>query len=70
MIHTSPSPTVRDGSKWSSEFKSFLQRCLDLDPAKRGTADEMLKDPFISKACSPSAFAEFALCILSERRNQ
>lgn len=28
-IHTSPSPTVKDPSKWSEEFKDFLSRALD-----------------------------------------
>lgn len=49
---------------------NFLKRCLELDPLKRGTADDLLKDPFILKACTPSEFAEFALSILNERRNQ
>ncbi|KAK8829935.1 hypothetical protein WA577_001326 [Blastocystis sp. JDR] len=70
MIHTSPSPTVHNPDKWSPEFLDFLKRCLELDPSKRGTADEMLKHPFVEKACTPAAFAQFALQILNERRNQ
>lgn len=70
MIHTSPSPTVRDPSKWSPVFVDFLKHCLDLEPARRGTAEEMLKHPFIEKACSPETFAQFALQILNERRHQ
>ena len=70
MIHTSPSPTVHNPDKWSPEFLDFLKRCLELDPNKRGTADEMLKHPFVEKACTPAAFAQFALQILTERRNQ
>ena len=70
MIHTSPSPTVHNPDKWSPEFLDFLRRCLELDPSKRGTADEMLKHPFVEKACTPAAFAQFALQILNERRNQ
>ena len=31
MIHTSPSPTVRVPSKWSTEFMDFLKNCLELD---------------------------------------
>ncbi len=31
MIHTSPSPTVRNPSKWSIEFIDFLKNCLELD---------------------------------------
>lgn len=49
---------------------NFLKRCLELDPFKRGSADDLLKDPFIRKACTPSQFAEFALFTLNERRNQ
>lgn len=70
MIHTSPSPTVQNPSKWSPEFLDFLKHCLELEPSKRGSADEMLKHPFIEKACTPVVFAKFALQILNERRNQ
>ena len=70
MSHTSPSTTVHNPDKWSPEFLDFLKRCLELDPSKRGTADEMLKHPFVEKACTPAAFAQFALQILNERRNQ
>ncbi|KAK8796018.1 hypothetical protein WA171_003982 [Blastocystis sp. BT1] len=70
MIHTSPSPTVRNPSKWSIEFIDFLKNCLELDPKKRGTASEMLMHPFIRKACTPEVFAQFALHILNRRRNE
>ena len=70
MIHTSPSPTVHTPDKWSPESLDYLNRSLELDSSKRGTADEMLKHPFVEKACTPAAFAQFALQILNERRNQ
>ncbi|KAK8791560.1 hypothetical protein WA588_001565 [Blastocystis sp. NMH] len=70
LIHTSPSPTVRNPSKWSPLFIDFLKHCLDLEPLKRGTAEDMLKHPFIEKACTPEEFAQFALQILHERSKQ
>ncbi|KAM7256114.1 hypothetical protein ACFE04_011855 [Oxalis oulophora] len=33
----------------SSEFKSFVRKCLEKDWRKRGTVDELLNHPFVSK---------------------
>ena len=70
MIHTSPSPTVNEPSKWSAELQSFLKRCLELDPKQRGTPDELLQDPFLKKASSPEEFVQFALSTIQEKRYQ
>lgn len=47
MIPINPSPTLTDPEHWSSEFNSFLQCCLEKDPASRASAVELLKHPFI-----------------------
>lgn len=33
---------VKDQTRYSSTFKDFLYRCLDLDPSKRSKPDELL----------------------------
>ena len=46
MIPTLPSPTLK-GAGWSQDFRSFLKACLDKDPEKRLSANELLKHPFV-----------------------
>eukprot|EP01102_Stenamoeba_stenopodia_P019607 TRINITY_DN744_c0_g1_i1.p1 TRINITY_DN744_c0_g1~~TRINITY_DN744_c0_g1_i1.p1 ORF type:complete len:579 (+),score=132.05 TRINITY_DN744_c0_g1_i1:180-1916(+) len=36
--------------KWSPEMKNFFSKCLVIDPSKRITAKELLKDPWLNKA--------------------
>ena len=43
-------PTLAEGRKWSNEFTSFLKRLFVIDPAKRATAAELLKDPWLEAA--------------------
>lgn len=52
IIATQPPPTLRNPEQWSSTFKDFLALALAKNPAKRATADELLKHQFIQKACS------------------
>jgi serine/threonine protein kinase len=49
LIATQPPPTLREPEKWTEEFKDFLQSCLAKNPQKRGSAEELLKHPFILK---------------------
>lgn len=49
IINSSP-PTLRKPSKYSKEFKSFIDCCLKKDPEKRYTCEELLKHKFLSKA--------------------
>lgn len=32
-----------DPQKWSDNYKDFIAKCLEMDPAKRGTAAQLLK---------------------------
>lgn len=43
------SPPVLDGDHFSSEFKSFVAKCLTKDAKKRPNFRTLLEDPFIVK---------------------
>jgi len=38
-------------SKWSPEFRDFVNSCLKIKVAERPTSSQLLRHPFISKAC-------------------
>eukprot|EP00042_Codosiga_hollandica_P058087 m.871619 g.871619 ORF g.871619 m.871619 type:complete len:912 (+) comp59764_c0_seq3:839-3574(+) len=46
-IPKAPPPTLMEGSKWSSEFKDFLAKCLTKDFNQRPYASELLEHPFV-----------------------
>jgi len=58
IIATQPPPTLREPDKWSNTFKDFLACALAKNPQKRASADELLKHPFISKACGTQFLAD------------
>ncbi|KAI8917272.1 kinase-like domain-containing protein [Powellomyces hirtus] len=43
MIPKLDPPTLKDSSKWSESFRNFLHICLEKDPDKRPTADQLLQ---------------------------
>lgn len=43
-------PKLDFPSRWSKEFSDFLAICLQKDPTKRPTADQLLEHPFINQA--------------------
>jgi len=51
LIATHDPPTLKEPEKWSSVFKDFLSRCLQLDPAERASAKELLNHQFLTLAC-------------------
>ena len=54
-----PPKGMTDPSKWSKEMNSFVSRCLTVDPNKRPTAQELLKDSFIEQyAKGPQLLSE------------
>ncbi|KAI8803157.1 kinase-like domain-containing protein [Cladochytrium replicatum] len=45
LIVTNGTPTLKNPEKLSTVFKNFLGRCLEVDVAKRASADELLSHP-------------------------
>jgi p21-activated kinase 1 len=53
LITINGSPTLNDPQgRWSTAFKHFLSRALDLKAEKRSSAEQLLMHPFIKTACS------------------
>lgn len=49
LIPHNPPPTVKDPSKWSSDFNEFIAKCLVKSPSKRASAVELLAVNFNTK---------------------
>jgi len=49
LIPVRDPPTLKESSKWSSDFTGFLSTCLQKDARKRPTSTELLQHPFIQK---------------------
>lgn len=43
MIPNRPPPRLRANSKWSPMFANFVATCLEKDPDRRPTAQELLQ---------------------------
>eukprot|EP01156_Anaeramoeba_ignava_P010169 Anaeramoba_ignava/a479016_469.p2 GENE.a479016_469~~a479016_469.p2 ORF type:complete len:393 (-),score=140.74 a479016_469:1535-2713(-) len=52
LIATHGPPDLKEPNAWSSEFKDFMAKCLEKEVNSRATADQLLRHPFIRKACS------------------
>lgn len=61
LITTKGIPPLKDSSKWSSEFRSFYDLCLEKDVEKRPEASELLDHPFLKKACIPSSLGTIVI---------
>jgi len=60
LITTKGIPDLKDQSKWSAEYKDFLSKCLDKEPETRLEAADLLKHPFLKKACHPNEISAIA----------
>ncbi len=50
LIATEGPPRLKAPDEWTSDFHDFIERCTVIDPAKRASAAEMLKHPFLQRA--------------------
>jgi len=60
LIATQGIPDLKAPEIWSPDFKSFIKMCLQRDIEFRPTASDLLKHPFLSKACGFSEITELA----------
>jgi protein-serine/threonine kinase len=51
LLTTQGVPPIRDPHKYSKEYHDFVAQCLEKDPEKRPDASDLLKHPFLKKAC-------------------
>ncbi|KAH7825566.1 putative p21-activated kinase 2 [Monocercomonoides exilis] len=58
LIATRPPPQLKEKEKWSPLFHDFLSKCLSHNVNERWTAQQLLKHPFLSKACEGIALKE------------
>eukprot|EP01112_Ceratiomyxa_fruticulosa_P016331 TRINITY_DN4917_c0_g1_i1.p1 TRINITY_DN4917_c0_g1~~TRINITY_DN4917_c0_g1_i1.p1 ORF type:complete len:503 (-),score=108.55 TRINITY_DN4917_c0_g1_i1:187-1695(-) len=56
LITTKGIPPLKEQHKWSREFHDFFARCLDVNVHTRPEAAELLKHPFLSRACEAYEF--------------
>jgi len=49
-IASSLPPRLQNPTKWSKDFTSFLECCLQSKPTERKTATELLKHPFLDRS--------------------
>ena len=55
LITTKGIPPLKE-DKWSPEFSDFLAKCLAKDVSDRPDGTELLKHPWLKRACSPEEF--------------
>ncbi|KAJ3022605.1 Mitogen-activated protein kinase kinase kinase kinase 3 [Thoreauomyces humboldtii] len=53
MIPKLEPPKLKENSNWSDAFRDFLHTCLEKDPDKRPTADQLLQHPFMKPQGNP-----------------
>ncbi|KAI8593344.1 kinase-like domain-containing protein [Geranomyces variabilis] len=71
MIPKLDPPKLKDTSgKWSAEFRDFLHVCLEKDPDKRPTADQLLQHPFMKPIGNASAIVTELVERTREARRQ
>lgn len=54
-----PRPLFEQECEWSAEIKDFLEKCLDADPDKRASAEQLLVHPWLGKGINKKEFKKF-----------
>lgn len=65
-----PGPTFRDPSKWPASLINFISLCLDKDPTKRKSADDLLNHEIIKNAPPHSIIKDLVDEVCSSRVNR
>ncbi|KAJ8903916.1 hypothetical protein NDN08_000447 [Rhodosorus marinus] len=68
LIATNGPPRLKDKGAWSAEFNSFMERCTELAPAKRASAEELLAHPFLAKSSTKTDMARIFRAAYQERK--
>ena len=55
LITTKGIPPLKEPTKWSKEFHSFLAACLEKDVDRRPDASALLQHPFLQMSCPRDA---------------
>lgn len=64
---TSEPPTLRKTKEyWSYTVKDFISKCLQPDPEKRPSAEELLDDPFIKMASRDTVGSRIAAVFIND----
>jgi len=67
-----PPPNLKDPHQWSHDIQDFIAQCLNKDPTKRATAQQLLEHPFIvrgkTKKHLTAQLVRECLPILEEKR--
>jgi serine/threonine protein kinase len=60
LITINDPPTLNDPTgRWSQACHHFLSKCMEPDPERRSSAEQLLMHPFIASACSQEEYARF-----------
>ncbi|KYO24792.1 hypothetical protein Y1Q_0014088 [Alligator mississippiensis] len=69
LIATNGTPELQNPEKLSPIFRDFLNRCLEMDVEKRGSAKELLQHPFLKLAKPLSSLTPLILAAKEAMKN-
>uniref|UniRef100_A0A4W3IPT7 non-specific serine/threonine protein kinase n=1 Tax=Callorhinchus milii TaxID=7868 RepID=A0A4W3IPT7_CALMI len=69
LIATNGTPELQNPEKLSPIFRDFLNRCLEMDVEKRGSAKELLEHPFLKLAKPLSSLTPLILAAKDAMKN-
>jgi serine/threonine protein kinase len=55
LITTKGIPDLKEPTRWSSDFRDFVKRCLEKEPEARPNAETLLKVKFFFFICNYSS---------------